>query len=419
MITKIFDYGMNGEGVSKIDGKVVLINNSLIDEDVDIDIIKEYDNYSIGEINYICNASVSRVNPPCPYFETCGGCHIQHMSYDEQLRFKRSLVRKTLKKVANIDVEVKPTVPSDYQYGYRNKISINTNQSKCGFFSESTNDIIDVENCLLASEEISKIYTICRNCVEKLKSSHIRNIVIRSINNQILIGVVCREMIDLKIFVNECMSNSDKIGIYQILNKRNDAVVLSGKVKHLAGIQKIDITDYDLTYSVDLLSFHQTNQNIQNKIYSKVLDYISPDMRVINGFSGQGLLSAIISKKAKHTIGIEINESAHRSAEELKRNNKISNMTNVLGDFNKEILKIDTKNDILVLDPSKKGCGETILSKLPEFKEIIYISCNPIALAKDLKILTKHYDIEEVIPYDMFPNTKSVETLVKLKLKGV
>jgi tRNA/tmRNA/rRNA uracil-C5-methylase (TrmA/RlmC/RlmD family) len=165
------------------------------------------------------------------------------------------------------------------------------------------------------------------------------------------------------------------------------------------------------------LGFHQTNINIQNKLYNKVLEYILPNSKVVNGFSGQGLLSAIVAQKAKLVVGIEINKNSHFSAEKLKKDNKITNLTNICADFNKEISKHIKNTNTIILDPSKKGCGSVVMQKVKGIKNIIYISCNPIALAKDLREL-KDYNIEEVIPFDMFPNTNNVETLVKLTLKG-
>ena len=202
-----------------------------------------------------------------------------------------------------------------------------------------------------------------------------------------------------------------------IINTRNDSVVLSGKVYHIGGIKNIKVNNFGLTYFVDLLGFHQTNLEIQNKLYSKVLDYISPNAVVINGFSGQGLLTAIIAQKAKHVIGIEINKSSHASAEQLKKLNDISNMKNICGDFFKHIKTEKNKANTIILDPTKKGCGKNVMTEINGIENIIYISCNPIALSKDLNVLKDDYDIEEVTPFDMFPNTTSVETLVKLKKK--
>ena len=206
-------------------------------------------------------------------------------------------------------------------------------------------------------------------------------------------------------------------GLYEIVNTRNDSVVLSGKVQHVGGIKEIEINNSNLSYSVDLLGFHQTNLEIQNKLYEKVLDYINKDSVVINGFSGQGLLTAILASKAKQVIGIEINKSSHESAENLKNRNNIKNMKNICGDFYQHFKKELKNANTIILDPTKKCCGKQVMTEINGIENIIYISCNPIALCKDLNIIKNDYIIEEITPFDMFPNTTNVETLVKLKRK--
>ena len=228
-------------------------------------------------------------------------------------------------------------------------------------------------------------------------------------------GIVSKTELNLTHLLTLLQKENENIGLYNIVNTRNDSVVLDGKVKHIGGIKNINISAFDLTYSVDLIGFHQTNINIQNKLYYNVIDYVSNNSYVVNGFSGQGLLSAILSKKAKHVVGIELNASAHTSAEKLKTTNNLKNLTNVKGDFNKLISNYISKADVLILDPAKKGCGKETMQKIVGVKEIVYISCNPIALAKDLNVIKEHYKIESITPFDMFPNTKNVETLVKLK----
>jgi len=419
MPIKIYDYGMNGEGVAKLDGKVVLIDNALLDEDVEIEVIEDAKNYLKAKTTNIVTKSPNRVAPPCPYFYDCGGCSLQHMNYNEQLKFKTILVKKTLKKVANIEFDVTPCVACDNILTYRNKASFNFNCFKSGFYKENSKNIVEIKSCMLASDNINKVYTLFKNFILSTNNAQfVKNLVVRDIENQILVGVVCSKEIDLSSFYCVLSKEFANIGLYLVLNTRNDSVVLSGKVKHVAGIKEIEITNFNLKYFVDLLGFHQTNINIQNKLYNKVLEYISPNNKVVNGFSGQGLLSGIIAQKAKEVIGIEINKSSHQSAEKLKTDNNLNNITNICADFNKEISKHIKNTNTLILDPSKKGCGCQVMEKINGIENIIYISCNPIALAKDLREL-KNYKIEEVIPFDMFPNTNSVETLVKLKkLKG-
>lgn len=408
---------MNGEGVAKLDGKVVLIDGAIIGENIEISILSDKGNYAIGKVDNIVSKSPHRITPQCPYFFTCGGCSLQHMDYAEQLHFKKTLVQKTLKKIARQDFSVSDTVPCDHDFGYRNKLSFSVDKKICGFKHEKSDDIIDISYCPLADDQTNKVLEIFRDfmAVYVTDTSPVRNLVIRNIAHQILVGVVTREHIDLSVFYTRLSQEFSSIGLYEIINTRRDSVVISGKINHIAGIKNIKINNFGLTYFVDLIGFHQTNINIQDKLYKKVLEFVSCGDSIINGFSGQGLLSAILSTKAKNVVGIEINKNAHLSAEKLKRDNHISNLQNVLGDFDKEIKKY-LHADTVVLDPSKKGCGQSV-HEIIGVKNIIYISCNPIALAKDLKILLDDYTVEQIIPFDMFPQTNSVETLVKLKYK--
>lgn len=408
---------MNGEGVAKENGKILLVEHALVGETVDTQIYEDNKTYALAKVKDIISSSPNRTTPVCPYFFICGGCDLQHMKYEEQLKFKSELVKKTLKKVADIEIEPDSTVASDKIFNYRNKVSFNVG-NLVGFYKKNSKDIVEVEDCKIASDSANKILFLFNQFIKDSKNkSLIKNLVVREIQNQILVGVVAKSNKDLSTFYQLLNSNFEKIGLYLIINTRNDSVVLSGKVLHVDGIKYIKISSFGLTYSVDLIGFHQTNQFIQDKIYNKVLEYLTPSSFVINGFSGQGLLSAILAKKAKKVVGIEINTSSHKTAELLKKSNNIHNLTNICGDFFKEYSKIKDIADFLVLDPSKKGCGVHIMKKVIGIKNIIYISCNPIALAKDLREIKDYYEIEQVIPFDMFPNTKNVETLVKLKLK--
>lgn len=415
---KIIDYGMNGEGVAKQDGKVLLVKNAIIGEDIETEIENDFGNYAQANIKRIVTSSPKRQISPCPYYNNCGGCDLQHMIYSEQLKFKQLLVEKTLKKIANISVKSNPTVACSNILNYRNKISFNQSNNKFGFYQNNSKDIVEISTCLLATEQINKIYEIVKSyLIDQNLSSFIKNIVIREIENQILIAVVSKQEINIVPLYDIVKNYYAEIGLYLVVNKRKDSVVLSGNTKHIAGIKTIKINNFNINYNVDILSFHQTNIEIQNKIYEKVLSYITKNSFVLNGFSGQGLLTAILSSKAKHVYGIELNKSSHLSAENLKQQNNIKNITNIHGDFGQKIHSLIHKIDTIILDPSKKGCGKQVMEKIKGIKNIIYISCNPIALSKDLSVLKDVYTIDEITPFDMFPQTKNVETFVKLTLK--
>lgn len=415
MEIKIFDYGMNGEGVAKLDGKIILVPNALKGEEIEFEIVDDYKNYATAKNTKIISASKNRVEPICPHFFDCGGCSLQHMNYQEQLEFKTQLIKKTFKKILNLDVDVKKCVACNNCLNYRNKMSFSVNSSICGMNKPNSNDIVEIEKCHIADEDINKVFHIFVEFLKTLSNHTIKNLVTRKINNQILVGVVSKKHEELLPFWEKLSQQFEKIGVYEIINTRNDSVVLSGKTKHLFGIKNIKICDFGLTYFVDLIGFHQTNLEIQSKLYKKVLNYIDDNSIIINGFSGQGLLSGILAQKAKQVIGIEINENSHLSAEKLKKDNKLDNLKNICGDFHKYVTKELKNANTVILDPTKKGCGKDVMKEINGVENIIYISCNPIALCKDLSVIKDDYVIEEIAPFDMFPQTVSVETLVKLK----
>lgn len=428
MELKILNLGMNGEGVAKINDKVVFIPQCLEGEIVDCEVVKDYKNYATAKLKTIKQASPNRVTPPCRYYETCGGCTLQHMQYDAQLNFKQNLVKNTLKKVANIDADVAKTIACQNQYNYRNKISLSCKENAIGFKQEQSNAITDISACLLAKNEINYVIKTIKNLLAKTYIKSLKNIVIRQLCNQTLIAFVLKQNEDLSEIANDIVKTITNSGVYLIINPRNDSVVIAGKIIHLCGIKNIEINE-PLKLNLNVDSFYQTNEDIQTKLYNHILTQIGTDEIVINGYSGAGVLSAMLSKKAKHVYGIEINKSAHINAENLKKCNKISNLTNICGDFFEKYKNLTNSNDdflskhekqinAIVLDPSKKGCGKNVMQTIDGIEKIIYVSCNPIAMAKDLREIIEHYDIQSIQPFDMFPNTTNVETYVVLKKKN-
>lgn len=418
MEIKILNLGMNGEGVGKLENKTCFVPFCLPDEIVDIDIGKDCGNYYLAKLNKVVSESTNRVTPPCKYFFKCGGCQLQHLNYAEQLKFKQELVKSTLKKILNKDYQVNETIPCPTTYNYRNKASFNFVNNQSGFYEEGSNKIVEVDKCLLLNTQINDIYSLFINYIKgKTISKYVKHLVVRSIDNQTLVGIVVNKDIDVLPFLTILQQKFKDVGLYKIINSRKDSVVLSGKCVYVGGIKEIKINNFNISYSVDLLGFHQTNIEIQNKIYTYVLNNINQNDTVLNGFSGAGLLSAVLANKAKQVYGIEIVKQSHQSAEELKRLNDIHNLTNICGDFYKTFKDIKAKISCVVLDPSKKGCGKLAMQAIKGVNKIIYISCNPIALAKDLRELLDCYKLDSITPADMFPNTKNVETIVVLQLK--
>ena len=202
------------------------------------------------------------------------------------------------------------------------------------------------------------------------------------------------------------------------INKLNNNVILTNEYKHLQGIKTIKLSDNELNYEISLNSFMQVNTPIATAIYSRVQQEVKNEI-VVNAFSGAGYLSGLLCKTAKHVYGIEIVASSHENAETLKRENKLENLTNILGDVS-EKLKLVKDYSFIVLDPPRKGCSKEVIDTIINVKpkNILYISCGPATLARDLGYLKDYYSINFVEPYDMFPQTHHVETLVSLTLKN-
>ena len=230
MRINIENLGMNGEGVGKVDGKIALTNFTLPGESAEIEIVKDFKNYSLARATKILNKSSERVNPPCKYFYLCGGCALQHMSYSLQLKFKTNLVKNTIKKITGIDCNVENTVLSNQQYNYRNKASFNYQGGHSGFYKNNSHEIVDINQCNICSKTINDVYCAFNDYIKSHSvEAYVKHLVVREINGQILIGVVTNTYININTLYNTLLNNlnlkNKKIGIYQIVNTRKDSVV--------------------------------------------------------------------------------------------------------------------------------------------------------------------------------------------------
>ncbi len=435
---EIQNYGCNGEGVAKFNGETVFVPYSLVGENVDVNIIKANSKFAIGKIENIEKQNVERCIAPCPYYTKCGGCQLQHTNYENGLKIKQQILQNAITNIGKIDYIIPKLIESENMYQYRNKIAmpINPKTRKLGMYRLNSHSIVDIENCLLQKpnikiliETINQYLSQSKNTIydETTKKGLLKSIVARDINNTMLVTVVINgnELKDVELLIKLLSQKFDKLGISLNINRLNNNVIMTNEFKHIYGLCEIDMYDFGIKYTINNASFLQVNDDIKKLMYQKIFEETKNDV-VIDAYSGAGLLSAMISTHAKQVFGIEIVPQATELANQLKAKNNIKNLININGDCAVELpnlldkLKNKESNNItIVLDPPRKGCDKKVLDAilLSSPTKIVYMSCDPSTLARDLHILleTDKYKIKYIQPYDMFPQTKHIETIAVIE----
>ena len=437
----IIDMGMDAVGIAKNNGKVYFVPFALVGEKVQAQIVKDNKNFAQAKLNTVLSASVDRVEPPCPYYYECGGCNLQHSTYTNALNYKTNYVKTLLKKNANLDIDVLPTIASDKEYAYRNKAVFNianiNGKTVVGMYCESSHKTIRVDKCMLDdgfSEKLIKAtYEFVHKCNlsgydRRTNKGLLKGIMIRKLDDKYLIVLVATNRVkQIHEFVTILNNYFDNFGLFVNYNTQNTSLILTDKYEYIYGLKNINSTFVTagkdkIEYTISPHSFMQVNNFVKDLIYNKVAEICHNSDYVVDAYSGAGLLSAILSTSAKQVYGLEIVKSATEDADRLKNHNNIKNLTNINTDCAVGLpnlyKKLDNAQFYLILDPPRKGVDPAVvdatLQVLPQ--KIVYISCNPATLGRDLKSLmsTSKYKVDFVQPYDMFPQTGHVETLVVL-----
>ena len=445
---KIESIGMEGEGVARCDGFVVFIEGALLNEEIRAQVKEVKKNFARARVIKVLKASENRCTPLCPIFFRCGGCDMQHIKYEEQLKIKKANVKNCIDKACKIDAKVDDVVHGEKLFGYRNKEQIPirkvNGKAMAGFYKEGTHTFVPFEkssneslgDCPLHNSKMQKILDTIVEFINKEKISTydektntglIRHVVIRQINDSFSICIVING--DRIKMIEKLVDNLNKLSIpyslYYSENKRQTNVIFGDTLTCVSGSDKIEGEALGVRFSVNPYSFLQINDEIRDLIYSKVLEVIgeNKDTVVLDLYSGIGILSNIMAKNAKKVIGIEIVPQAIEDANKLAIINGNKNIENICDDVQKALPKVVAKlkgeKVVAVIDPPRKGCDKSVLDAIKGAKpqKIVYISCNPATLARDLNILQNEYDIKSITPYDMFPQTKHVETVALMTRK--
>lgn len=388
-----------GRGITKFDNKTIFVENALPDEIVEINIIKEKKKFAEANVSKYFQKANNRIEPNCPYYNSCGGCNIMHLSYKDQLKFKQNKIENIIKKYLNEQIKINNIVASDKIEFYRNKVTFQVRE-KIGFYKEHTYDIINIDNCIISDKLINK------------SIKYLKNLNLKEINK-----IICRTGLDeLMIIIETQNKNLDITPLKEIAS--SIYLKINNKYIHVYGNKNMyeKLENYKFKISPD--SFFQVNIDTCSKLYNKVKEYIGSNKNVIDLYCGTGTIGIFISKN-NNVIGIEINEYAIKDAEENKKINKIDNINFICGDSGKKLKQLKFNPNIIIVDPPRSGLNKETINNILKFdsKEIIYISCDPMTFVRDLNILNKYYDIKEITPFDMFPNTYHIENIAYLVKK--
>jgi len=448
-IVKIDSLGYEGEGVAKIDRYPIFIPGALKGETVKVEIIKAKKNYAYGKLVEILESCDERIEPTCSNYEKCGGCTLMHLSYKGQLDFKFDRVKDCIKKIAGLDEKiVKYPLGMESEYRYRNKsifsVALVEDKVAIGFFSEKTHEIINMDTCFLQDQEADKIIKVIREWMEKYEITPakkdglfydqglIRNIMIRKgfrTNEVMVVLVTTDQEIPYK---HELISELNKEvinvkSVVQNINSKDTNLVLGDTCITLWGEDHISDFIGDYKFNISPLSFFQVNPIQTEVLYNKALEYASlnGDEVVFDAYCGAGTITLFLSQNAKKVYGVEIVEQAIENAQTNAKQNQITNSEFYVGKAEKiipQLINDGVKPDVIVVDPPRKGCDAKLLDAIGKAKpkRVVYVSCDPSTLARDLKYLgSLGYESIEVQPVDMFPMTKHVETCVLLQRKTI
>lgn len=397
---KINGFDDFGRGICFLDGKITFVENAMDKEIVDIKITNEKRKYNEAKVINFKEKSKDRIEYTCPYYEVCGGCNIAHFSYKKQLEFKKRKVENMIRRYTSYkELNIHSIIGNENLY-YRNKVTLHIKNNKLGYYKKETNELIEIDKCLLLNE---KINATIKKIKEYLKKNvlHAKEIVIRSSEEEIMLILdeeVSKDFIDFMGNINIVVNNKT------VLNKNYIEDKLLGN-----------------TFLIKENSFYQVNKTQVEKLYGFVIDYVKENnyQNALDLYCGTGTIGISISKYVNKVVGIELNHSSILSALENKERNHISNIHFIEGKVEEKLEEVKGKFDLVVVDPPRSGLDKNAITMIKEInpKDIIYVSCDPMTLARDINLLYDQYELKNIDLVDMFMNTYHVETVCILERK--
>ena len=414
MQAKIEGISHRGEGVARINGKATFIPYAIPGEEVEIEIGQEHKRFARGKLTGICTASPDRREPACPAYYDCGGCAYQHIDYARELDLKRNMVKETLKRLGGIEAEVLPVIGMEEPYRYRNKVVWHTamvnGKMQMGFYREGSHDLIPLGGCTLIHQDMEQVQN---SLAANLSGLEIQPGTEISLRRSSWTGHMSLVLSD------KC--NNDALSAWALSLSANLSLHVNqdSKIKTMQGDPFLEEQLCGLTFRISPLAFLQVNHQQTEKLYQLIHQYaaLSGKETVLDGFCGIGTITLSLAQHASQVVGIELYPQAVIDAQQNAAMNDIDNARFYAGFCEDVITRLNQPFDVVILDPPRAGCkAQTIEAVIKtNAPRIIYVSCNPSTLARDLQLFASSgYTITEVQPVDMFPRTPHVETVVRI-----
>lgn len=438
---QISGLGSSGEGVGRYNGFTVFVKNALPEEIVQAEIVLVKKNYAVGVLKQLIKAASERTEPICPVYKECGGCQLQHLSYAGQLKMKQQQVLDALTRIGHLDVEVLPVIGCSNPWNYRNKMqfpaAVNAEgKINIGCYAAATHSVIDTGSCLIQKEANNEVLTTVRKWMqrfgisaydEKTGKGLVRHVMSRvGVHSGEVMAVLITSAYDIP-HKKELVEWLEKyvpglVSVVQNINKKPTNVVMGSKTRVLYGRPTITDSLGALSFNISAQSFFQVNSEQAEKLYNKALEYaaLNGNETVVDVYCGTGTISLYLAKHAAQVYGIEIVPPAIEDAKKNAADNNCHNAEFILGDAAEklpELLVQGIQPDVVIVDPPRAGCEQKVLQAIADVKpkRIVYVSCNPASLARDLAYLAERdYKALAAQPVDMFPMTSHVETVVSL-----
>ncbi len=434
---RIIKIGINGEGIGYVNKIPVFVEGALVDELVEIEILENFGSYMKAKTVRVIEKSPFRVKPRCSLSEKCGGCSMMICNYKKQLEYKKELLRETLKKYANIDGSIiEDVVPNPTPFNYRNQCKLPVKWLKgtlySGMYEANSSRLVYMDDCQVHEKGLDKTRMAIMKVLNKYGfrdyndqiERGIRTIVLRGFDGKYQCTLVTGKMKIEEEVIEEIMNIEGVKSLYQSVNISKKNIETFGKeFIHLGGTKTLELKIDGIVLRLSPASFFQLNLEQAKNLYKTAISLLEPCGTLVEAYSGIGAISLLAKDKAENVIGIEFVRDAVKNANNNARLNHCEDKVKfVSGDAGEEMKYIAKKGDIdaLIVDPPRAGLDEAMIENILRArpKQVIYISCNPATLGRNLNDLLDRYDIKRIIPFDMFSQTPHIETLCILRRKA-